>query len=136
MKLCLSGDGQYFNLMEVLAGLKQNLEQFQSMCVLAGCDYLKNVKGVGIITAQRMIAAKEELFSKFKEKGAPAEYKDNFHNALAVFSHQTVFEINAGKTVSLEEWQTPPTNEQQLRCGKYPFFKLRVYTGADCSKAG
>jgi exonuclease-1 len=124
MKLSLSGDGQYFNLMEILTGLKQNLEQFQSMCVLAGCDYLKNVRGVGIVTAQRMIAAnaeREKLFSMLKEKGAPAKYEEDFHGALAVFSHQTVFDINAGKTVSLKEWQTPPTDEQQLRCGKYPF---------------
>ena len=50
MKLCLSGDGQYFNLNNILTGFKIDFEQFQRMCVLAGCDYLMNIRGLGIIT--------------------------------------------------------------------------------------
>ena len=123
MKLCLSGDGQYFNLNTILTGLKIDFEQFQSMCVLAGCDYLKNIRGLGIITAYKMIAAKDDLFHQLEVKGAPAKYKQNFNDALAVFSHQTVFDINAGASVPLIKWETPPTNEQQLKCGKYPFYR-------------
>ena len=46
MKLCLSGDGLYFNLNDILTGLKIDFEQFQRICVLAGCDYLKNIRGL------------------------------------------------------------------------------------------
>ena len=54
-------------------------------------------------------------------KGAPAEYEQNFKDALTVFSHQTVFDINAGESVPLKKLITPPTKEQQLKCGKYLF---------------
>ena len=64
------------------------------MVVLAGCDYLKNVRGLGIITAYKMVAAKDDLFHQLEVKGAPTKYKQNFNDTLAVFSRQPVFDIN------------------------------------------
>ncbi|CAB4016217.1 exonuclease 1-like, partial [Paramuricea clavata] len=43
-KLKLSGDGEYFQLAEILGGLNLSQKQFQQMCIAAGCDYLTNVK--------------------------------------------------------------------------------------------
>ena len=43
----MSGDGECFLLADILAGLSINLKQFQQMCIAAGCDYHRNVKGVG-----------------------------------------------------------------------------------------
>jgi 5'-3' exonuclease len=55
VKLKLSGDGEYFQLAEILGGLNLNQKQFRQMCIAAGCDYLTNVKGVGIHTAFRFV---------------------------------------------------------------------------------
>ncbi|CAB4001803.1 Exonuclease 1 [Paramuricea clavata] len=50
VKLKLSGDGEYFQLKEILDDFNLNHEQFRQMCIAAGCNYLTNVKGVGIHT--------------------------------------------------------------------------------------
>jgi hypothetical protein len=40
---------------------------------------------------------------------------------MSVFLHQTVFDVNAGKTVPLRKWESAaPAVELQLLCGKYP----------------
>ena len=121
MKLCLSGDGCYLSLTNILERLKLNIEQFQSLCILAGCDYLKNVCGVGIHTAYKLICSKDDLFHTLEKRGAPADYKECFANDMSVFLHQTVFDVNAGKTVPLRKWEyAAPAVELQLLCGKYP----------------
>ena len=48
VKLSMNGDGTVFMFDEVLHGLQLTFEGFQNMCVAAGCDYLKNIHGVGI----------------------------------------------------------------------------------------
>ena len=68
VKLHLSGDCQHFKLANILAGLNITFKQFQSMCVLAGCDYLKNVQGVGIHTAYKMVCANEICLKLLKEE--------------------------------------------------------------------
>ena len=121
MKLRLSGDGQYFNLNNILAGLKLDLKQFQSVCILAGCDYLKNIGGVGICTAYKMMVSEGELFHKLQMRNGPANYKDKFNDAMAVFTHQTVFDINHGYiVVPLHNWEFAPPIALQQQCGKYP----------------
>jgi exonuclease-1 len=104
VKLCLSGEGCYLSLTNILEGLKLNMNQFQSLCILAGCDYIKNVRGVGIHTAYKLIFSNDDLFHTMEKRGAPADYKESFANAMSVFLHQTVYDVNAGKTVPLREW--------------------------------
>ena len=48
VKLKLSGAGNHFVLQEILDGLKLTLVEFQVMCIVAGYDYLDNVRGIGI----------------------------------------------------------------------------------------
>ena len=48
VKVKLSGAGNHFVLQEILDGLKLTLVKFQTMCIVAGCDYLDNVRGIGI----------------------------------------------------------------------------------------
>lgn len=55
VKTSLSGDGEYFLLSDVLDGLKLSMKEFRKACIAAGCDYLKNVKGVGIQRAFQMV---------------------------------------------------------------------------------
>ena len=52
----MSGHGDCFLLDDILSGLNINQQQFQQMCIAAGCDYLANVKGVGIHTAYRFVS--------------------------------------------------------------------------------
>ena len=46
--MSLNGYGEIFNLQKVLQGLKVTMGQFVYGCIAAGCDYLKNVRGIGI----------------------------------------------------------------------------------------
>ena len=48
VKASMNGDGEVFDMNEILEGLKLNMTQFEKMCIAAGCDFLRNVKGVGI----------------------------------------------------------------------------------------
>ncbi len=124
MKLCLSGEGQYFILNEILVGLKLNFQQFQNMCILARCDYLHNVKGVGVCRAYDMIVSSDNLFDQLKKKGASSDYEEHFHQTKAVFTHQTICDVETLKTVPLQIWEsnTDVSVETKMLCGRYPLF--------------
>ena len=124
VKLHLSGDCQHFKLANILAGLNITFKQFQSMCVLAGCDYLKNVQGVGIHTAYKMVCANEDLSQTLKGRGAPAPYMDGYNKAMAVFNHQTVFDLKLKCTAPLHEWEIDVSTDLLVHCGEYPFLSI------------
>ena len=124
MKLHLSGDCQHFKLAKILAGLSITFKQFQSMCVLARCDYLKNVQGVGIHTAYEMVCANEDLSQTLgRARGAPASYMDGYNKATAVFNHQTVFDLKLKHTAPLHEWEID-VSADLVHCGEYPFLSI------------
>lgn len=116
VKVCLSGEGQHFILKDILDGLKL----FQNMCILAGCDYLSNVRGIGIHRAYQLVSRSDTWFDALIEKGASKDYEDRFLEAVAVFEHQTVFYVEALKTVPLEKWEAGSLTELQHLCGMYP----------------
>lgn len=123
MKLCLNGSGEHFNLMNILKGLKIDFQQFQNMCIMAGCDYLANVPGVGIHRAYNIICSSKNPFRTLENKGAPKDYEEHFHETRAVFLHQTVFDVSTLEAVPLQEWKSDISvspNTKKL-CGKYPF---------------
>ena len=119
MKLKLNGDCDHFCIDNILGGLKLTLDQFLRMCILTGCDYLENVKGIGINRAFALISA-DNLFKILAEKGASADYEKKFEKAIAVFNHQTVFDIATMKCISLTDWEESHSNEMQNYCGAYP----------------
>ena len=86
------------------------------MCIVAGCDYVDNVRGIGIQRAYALVCGKN-LFDDLQRKGAP---KDNFMRALAVFNHQTIFNIEIVKCAPLNLWSEPAADELQHFCGMYP----------------
>lgn len=120
VKVSMSGDGDLFLLAEILDGLNINIKQFQQMCIAAGCDYLKNVKGVGIVKAFQFVRSKFDLLDLLSQRGASKEYKEDFCKAEAVFRHQTVFDLEKCSAVPLEKWETDPSMDVQNFCGKYP----------------
>jgi exonuclease-1 len=76
----------------------QNFDQelFTAMCVLAGCDFLPSVPGVGISRAHAFISKYQsvELVLSFlktkKGKLVPDDYSSSFTEAVSVFQHARV----------------------------------------------
>ena len=87
------------------------------MCIVAGCDYVKNVRGIGINCTFQSAPGDEEMFNNLKRKGADKEYCIKFNNVITVFRHQTVFDIDTCSTVPLEGWDSDPSMEIQYLFG-------------------
>jgi flap endonuclease-1 len=119
--LGFDGQGEFYCLDDVLKGLKVNMEQFVNSCIIAGCDYLKNVRGIGIHKAFDLQTKHgEAIFTVLAQKGAAKDYEKKFIMAKAVFCHQTVIDPVEVKTVPLKDWPTPPSRQLQHYCGEYP----------------
>ena len=69
VKVELTGTGNHFVLQEILDGLKLTLVEFQAMCSVAGCNYLDNVRGIGIQREYALVCGKN-LFDDLLRKGA------------------------------------------------------------------
>ncbi|KAL8042484.1 hypothetical protein ABFX02_09G054200 [Erythranthe guttata] len=73
-------------------------ELFTGMCVLAGCDFLPSVPGVGIAKAYGFVAKYRNIdrvisMLKFdKGKVVPEDYDTTFKEAVAVFQHARVYD--------------------------------------------
>ncbi|MDD4931759.1 MAG: hypothetical protein PHG66_06485, partial [Candidatus Colwellbacteria bacterium] len=50
-----TGDCEVIYLSEVLDATELNLEEFREFCIMCGCDYGNNIKGVGTATALKLI---------------------------------------------------------------------------------
>lgn len=70
-------------------------DQFMMMCILAGCDYLKSFKNIGIKTAYKIIAQTSDLnhiMQKLKIDPANSqEYKTQFFKAVYAFKYHYVY---------------------------------------------
>ncbi|XP_077220543.1 5'-3' exonuclease family protein isoform X2 [Tasmannia lanceolata] len=75
-------------------------ELFTGMCVLAGCDFLPSVPGIGIKRAYSLVSKYRNLdriLSVLKyEKGRqmPEEYLKSFREAFAVFHHARIYDAD------------------------------------------
>ncbi|OMO83933.1 XPG/Rad2 endonuclease [Corchorus olitorius] len=73
-------------------------ELFTGMCVLAGCDFLPSVPGIGIVKAHSLVSKYRNLdraLSVLKiEKGSqmPEDYSKSFKEAVAVFQHAIIYD--------------------------------------------
>lgn len=89
------------------------------MCFAAGCNYLKNVKGIGIQRAFKMASSREEMLEASVRKGADNVYCENFNKGMAGFNyHRTVFDLECCCTVPLTKWDTDPFSDIQYHCGE------------------
>ncbi|XP_024990590.1 exonuclease 1 [Cynara cardunculus var. scolymus] len=76
-------------------------ELFTGMCVLAGCDFLSSVPGIGIAKAHALVSKYRNLdrvLSTLKhEKGnqMPEDYFKSFHKAFAVFQHARIYDAES-----------------------------------------
>ena len=68
-------------------------------CVLAGCDYVRSVRGVGLKKAIKMIKSEPHiphLLSKLRNdktfgERVPPHYEDNVIKAFVIFQHALVY---------------------------------------------
>jgi exonuclease-1 len=75
-----------------------SFEMFQMMCILRGCDYLANIKGVGFKRALEFVKQNktmkeiiEAVKRKYKDK-VPVDYEENFEKAFLTFVYQRVYD--------------------------------------------
>ena len=105
----LSGACQVIKLERALAHLSMSQNAFLNMCITAGCDYLPNVGGIGIHTAQKLVIEKEDFLATLQgNKYAPINYSVGFQKAKAVFLHQTVINPADVSTIPLSPWEEAP----------------------------
>eukprot|EP01084_Bolivina_argentea_P258940 436738_1 len=77
------------------------------ICVLSGCDYVKNLKGIGIKTAIKYCSQttnidrilNQLLYLKFST--APKDYKIQFKRAVLTFRYQRVYDMYKKKMTHL-----------------------------------
>ncbi|OIT30671.1 PREDICTED: exonuclease 1 [Nicotiana attenuata] len=93
-----------------------NKDLFTGMCVLAGCDFLPSVPGIGITKAYNLVSKYRDLdrvLSMLKfEKGdqVPEDYTKSFKEAVAVFHHARIYDVSLKQTKHLK-----PVPEQLLQ---------------------
>ena len=99
---------------------------FLTTCIMAGCDYLDQIKGVGMKLAQKVISKnttlKKALAELSQTKQIPPCYEDNFMKALLTFRFQRVYcpqkkdcvsvnEMNLKKMRNLDKIDSPECGE-------------------------
>ncbi|KAF5957900.1 hypothetical protein HYC85_005125 [Camellia sinensis] len=88
-------------------------ELFTGMCVLAGCDFLPSVPGIGITKAYSLVSKYRNLdrvlsILKFeKHNQMPEDYSKLFREAVAVFQHARIYDADSKMP------QTPKTSSRK-----------------------
>ena len=82
----------------------KELDQRQQLCIFAGCDYLENVKGLGILLINRFFQEKTQkveirkrVLKALKTEEAVEEYYQKVALVNLTFNHQIVFNPDAKK---------------------------------------
>ena len=76
----MNGKGEVIQVERVLSHLKLTHDKFILMCVVAGWDYLKNIKTIGINKSKQLVQKDNFLDELQKHKCAPENFR--------VFRHQ------------------------------------------------
>ena len=122
----MNGKADVIQMEQALHHLQLTKDQFLSMCVVAGCDYLKNIKGIGIYKPKQLVK-KDNLISELqKQKNAPQNYGEAFLKARNVFKHQLVFHPVTKKVKPLQEWGDGEDNQGSSLFGHYPFSSVQT----------
>jgi 5'-3' exonuclease len=98
---------------KILRHLNLNPNQFLSMCVIASCDYLPNIKTIGIHNAQHIVNGIDFLAFLEQHKQAPPQYRHVFLQAIAVFNHQFIYDIKTLRVLPLQPWREGRVDEKE-----------------------
>ncbi|KAJ4973711.1 hypothetical protein NE237_006885 [Protea cynaroides] len=94
-----------------------NKELLTGICVLAGCDFLPSVHGIGIKRAYSLVSKYKNLdrvlslLKLTKHNQIPEDYAKSFKEAAAVFQHARIFDART-KTIK----HMKPVPEKLLQC--------------------
>ena len=120
-KLKLCGEADLADLAYILHVLNLNSSQFLYMCIVAGCDFLPNIKGIGIHRASQVVTRKDFLNEIGNLRNAPSDYCNGFKQARAVFKHQAIYDLDSKSVRPLTAWESGEDEAQfSFACGEYP----------------
>ena len=99
--------------------------RFLEMCILAGCDYLPSLPGLGVKSAHKMLrkhkTAEKVVMAVRMDARTPApeggfdRYLKQLHKAKQTFLHQRVYDVREQRVVPLT--LAPPTAKSMPHCG-------------------
>ncbi|KAJ3431578.1 exonuclease [Anaeramoeba flamelloides] len=102
-------------------------EKFLRMCVLSGCDFLSNIRGIGIQRAFQFTNSTEsmsqvfELIEQDNRFLIPNGYIERFKLSLLTFLHQKVFDIVNKKLVPLRPYNPEISWDQEIENSEKDF---------------
>jgi len=100
-KLDATGNVEQIMSQDALAYLRfksTELDLFQQMCVMSGCDYVKSISGIGVKKAHNLLLTHKDwrrAVRKIRHDGkmkVPRQYDKDVERALLTFKYQTVFD--------------------------------------------
>lgn len=95
------------------------------MCIVAGCDFLPNIKGIGIHQASQVVTRKDFLNELGSHCYAPSDYYKGFKQACTVFKHQAIYDLDCKSVRPLTAWQSGEDEAQlSMACGEYPLLNI------------
>ncbi|ODV86761.1 hypothetical protein CANARDRAFT_195814 [[Candida] arabinofermentans NRRL YB-2248] len=132
-------DVSEYSSQAVLDGLEMDLNTFVDMCILLGCDYCETIKGIGPITAMKLIKehGSIEKIIEYIETDPKTKYKIPedwpYKEARELFLHP---EVLNGEDVELK-WVEPDINGLiQYMVTENGFSEQRIRDGAEKLKKG
>ncbi|KAI9294083.1 PIN domain-like protein, partial [Neoconidiobolus thromboides FSU 785] len=113
-KLNLQGEGIEINYKDIptvpiLGKQYSDPKKFRHLCILAGCDYLPNIRGIGLKKAIRYLKDSKTYLNaingiRLSEKfEVPHNYEKEFYRADLTFQYQRVFDPRTNEMVHVNE---------------------------------
>ncbi|TID30255.1 hypothetical protein CANINC_001135 [Pichia inconspicua] len=122
-----------YDIVKVLEGFEMNINTFVDLCILLGCDYCETIKGIGPVTALKLIKEHGSIENIIKsiEENPKSKYivPENwpYKEARELFLNPTV---TSGKDVELK-WEEPDVEGLvDLMVKKNGFSEQRIRDGA------
>lgn len=120
-----------FSLEKVLQGLGITYDQFIDLCILLGCDYCGNIKGIGPKKSVELIkqyGSIEEILQNIDHKKFPPPTGWKYKEARSLFLQPNVEDGNKFELT----WAEPKVQEIiDYLCGQKGFSEDRIRSGLD-----
>jgi flap endonuclease-1 len=125
---------------KAMEGLEMDKQTFIDLCILLGCDYCETIKGVGPVTAFKLIkehGSLDNIVKWIEENPGSTKFKvpENWPYAEAreLFLHP---DVSPGSEINLK-WQEPKVDELvEFMVKQKGFSEDRVRSGAEKLKKG
>lgn len=121
------------NLQKALAGLNMEMEQFIDLCILLGCDYMDQIKGMGPKTALKLLrehGSIEGVLEHIKDSGKKMVVPEvwPYEEARQIFKSP---DVAKGDEVEIK-WEAPDVEGLvNFMCGDRGFNEDRIRKGAE-----